>query len=192
MAVSLLFFSNLARAEVIHFHAELSGAAEAVPNASPGTGWADVYFDNVAQTMQVVVSFSGLLAPTTASHIHAATTMPNTGTAGVATQVPNFAGFPLGVTAGTYDHVFDLTMASSFNPAFVTANGGTLATASAALETALLAEKAYLNIHSSQFAPGEIRGFLHRVPDTSSTLILLSAALGGIACFVRARKLATV
>ena len=43
----------------------------------------------------------------------------------VATGVPTFLGFPTGVTNGYYDHTFDLTLASSFNPAYVTANGGT-------------------------------------------------------------------
>src|ERR1700732_86713 len=43
--------------------------------------------------------------------------------AGGATTVPAFSGFPLGVTSGTYDHVLDLTSASSYNPAFVTMQG---------------------------------------------------------------------
>ncbi|MFT3870389.1 MAG: CHRD domain-containing protein [Nibricoccus sp.] len=189
LAFSLSCVSTVAQANSIHFQAVLSGAAEAPPNASPGTGWADVYFDDVAQTMQVVVSFSGLLAGTTASHIHAATAAPNTGTAGVATQTPTFTGFPTGVTSGTYDHIFDLTQTSTFNGSYVTANGGTAAGASAALEAALLGDRAYLNIHSGQFPGGEIRGFLHNVPDTTSTLFLLSAALGGIAYFAKWRRI---
>lgn len=188
LVFSLLFLSNLVQATTIHFQASLSGANEAPSNASPGTGWADVYFDDVAQTMQVMVNFSGLLGTVTASHIHAATAVPNTGTAGVATQTPTFTGFPSGVMSGTYDHTFDLTLNSTFNGSYVTANGGTAAGASAALEAAMLAEKTYLNVHTTSFPGGEIRGFLQRVPDTSSTLILLSAALGGIACFEKWRK----
>lgn len=188
LSIPLLFLCTLARADVIHFQANLSGPAESPPNASTGTGVANVYFDDVAQTMQVVVSFSGLLGVTTASHIHAATAASNTGTAGVATQTPTFGGFPLGVSSGSYDHLFDLTLAASFNGSFVTANGGTAASASLALENALLAEKAYLNIHTNLFPGGEIRGFLHVVPDTTSTVLLLSLAFGGIICFERLRK----
>jgi hypothetical protein len=44
----------------------------------------------------------------------------------VATTLPTFAGFPLGVTSGTYINTLDLTLASSYNPAFVTANGGSM------------------------------------------------------------------
>ncbi|HWA28800.1 MAG TPA: CHRD domain-containing protein [Lacunisphaera sp.] len=186
----LLLLGNAARATIYHFDTMMSGAAEVPANASPGTGVADIYFDDANQLMRVIVSFSGLLGTTTASHIHAATALANTGTAGVATQTPTFAGFPLGVTAGSYDHVFDMTLASSFNASYVTANGGVSA-ASAALLNAMLAEKAYLNVHST-FAPGgEIRGFLHgAVPDTGSTLLFLSASVTALAVIGRRRPLA--
>ena len=187
--IPLLFVCSLAQATVIQFQASLSGPAEVPVNASPGIGWANVWFDDVAQTLSVNVTFSGLLGLTTASHIHAPTAVPNTGTGGVATEVPFFDSFPIGVTSGSYTHLFDLTAASSFNPAFVTSNGGTLASASAALENAMLGEKAYLNIHTDKFRGGEIRGFLSRVPDTGATALLLTLALGALAGFARVRKL---
>jgi hypothetical protein len=146
----------------ITYTARLNGPSEFPANASPGTGLARVVFDSIAHTLDVHVTFSGLLAPTTASHIHAATALPLTGTAGVATQVPSFAGFPLGVTSGTYDHTFDTSLASTWNPAFITASGGTPAAAEAAFGAALADRKAYLNIHSTVFPGGEIRGFLVR------------------------------
>lgn len=189
MFVSLLLSVNTTRATVIHFQADLTGPAESPVNASPGKGTADVYFDDWAQTMEVKVSFWDLLGTTTASHIHAATALPDTGTAGVATETPTFGGFPLGVTAGSYDHMFDLTLAASFNGSFITANGGTVAGASAALENALLDGKAYLNIHTKSFPGGEIRGFLHSVPDSTSTALLLTVAFGGMTGFLRTRKM---
>jgi hypothetical protein len=184
----LVFLCGLAHGTMIHFQANLSGPAESPANASPGMGFADVFFDDTAQTMEVKVSFWDLLGTATASHIHAATTLPNAGTAGVATETPTFGGFPLGVKSGTYDHLFDLTLAQSFNPSFVTANGGTNASASAAFESALLAEKAYLNIHTSVFPGGEIRGFLHAVPDGSSTALLLMVAFVGMAGVARFQR----
>lgn len=187
--VSLLLSVNFAHATIIHFETDLTGPGESPVNASPGMGTADVYFDDWAQTMEVKVSFWGLLGTATASHIHATTAAPDTGTSGVATETPTFGGFPLGVTSGSYDHMFDLTLSASFNPAFITANGGTVAGASAALETALLADKAYLNIHTTMFPSGEIRGFLHAVPDSASTALLLTMALGGMAGFSRTRKM---
>ena len=114
--------------------------------------------------MRVQTNFSGLLAGVTAAHIHAPTAVPGTGTAGVATSVPTFPGFPSGVTAGTYDRTFDMLLSSSYNPSFVTNNGGTTASAFAALRAAISAGRAYLNIHSSMFPGGEIRGFLNLCP----------------------------
>ena len=70
-------------------------------------------------------------------------------------------GFPLGVTAGTYTRTFDMTDPASYNPAFVTANGGTTG-AEAALLAGLQAGQAYLNIHTTMFPGGEIRGFLQQ------------------------------
>ncbi len=140
----------------------LSGSAENPPNVSPGTGSASATYDSIAHTLAVNVAFSGLVGNTTASHIHCCAVAP--ANAGVATQTPTFTGFPLGVTSGTYNHTFDLTLASSFNPAFVTANGGTAATAETALATGLANGQAYLNIHTAQYPGGEIRSFLAPVP----------------------------
>lgn len=169
-----------AQATIYTYDAVLSGAAESPPNASAGTGFAEVDYDSVLHSLEVQVTFSGLTGTTTASHIHAATPTPGTGTAGVATTLPYFAGFPIGVTSGSYSNTLDLTAASSWNPSYVTANGGTTAGAELALFNALQADEAYLNIHST-FAPGgEIRGFLVAVPEPG-TMALIGLGLGAVA-----------
>ena len=167
-----------AHATIFVYQAILDGLSESPPNASPGTGFATVDYDNVAHTLYVDVTFSGLLGTTTASHIHAATALPGTGTAGVATTTPYFSGFPLGVTSGTYINTLDLTLASSYNPAYITANGGTTAGAELALTSAIAAGEAYLNIHTTVVPGGEIRGFLVAVPEPTSVSLLV---LGGCA-----------
>jgi hypothetical protein len=178
--VAMMGLARSASADFIVYTATLNGPSESPPNASPGTGTAEVDVDTTANTMRVRVTFAGLLANSTASHIHAATATPGTGTAGVATTTPTFPNFPLGVTSGTYDQTFDMTMASSYNPAFITANGGTVASAEAALFAAMAAGTSYLNIHSTQFPGGEIRGFLS-VPEPASLVMLGTGALGIIA-----------
>src|SRR3954463_9480375 len=96
------------------------------PTTSPGTGYGTVLYDDVAHTLKLDATFSGLAndvgTGTTASHIHAATALPFQGAAGVATQVPSFVGFPLGVYGGDFHSTLDLTQAGSWNPAYVSAN----------------------------------------------------------------------
>jgi CHRD domain len=84
MMGALMLPISASLATIITYGANLSGPAESPPNASPGTGSATVITDDVANTLSVDVSFSGLLAGTTASHIHCCTTAPFTGTAIVA------------------------------------------------------------------------------------------------------------
>jgi|SRR5271157_2491525 len=189
LGLSVLLGSQ-ARATLFNYDADLNGFSESPPNASPGTGFADVLYDSTAHTLKVDVTFSGLLGTTTASHIHAATATPGTGTAGVATAVPRFPGFPVGVTSGTYDHTFDLTLASSYNPAYITASGGTTADAEAALAAALAADKAYLNIHTTVVPGGEIRGFLlpAPIPDSFATAPVLALAFLAVFGCVRYQR----
>jgi CHRD domain len=175
------------QAATLTYDASLSGPAESPPNASPGTGFAIVTIDTILDTMEVNVSFSGLVAPNTASHIHCCTPVADSGTAGVATTTPTFTGFPSGVTSGTYDNTFDMTLLSSYNPAFVAANGGTAATAFAVLLAGLNADEAYLNIHSTTFPGGEIRGFLAATP-IPAALPLFAGGLGLMGFLARRRK----
>jgi hypothetical protein len=175
-----LTMASTTDATTFFYQAVLTGAAENPANASPGTGFTLATYDNVAHTLHLSIAFSGLTGPTTASHIHAPTALPFMGTAGVATTTPTFAGFPLGVTSGGYDATLDLTAASSYNPAFITANGGTTAGAEAALTASIAAGLSYLNIHTSAFPGGEIRGFLTAVPEPASWALMIGGfALAG-------------
>lgn len=162
LILSVLLLGILYTSSGQQYTTRLSGPAEAPPNTSPGTGTASVTITGTSLRLQT--SFSGLVGNVTASHIHAPTSAPLTGAAGVATTVPTFPGFPAGVTAGSYDRTFDMLLASSYNPSYMAANGGTPATAFAALKAAMDAGRSYLNIHSSAFPGGEIRGFLVQCP----------------------------
>ena len=184
--VAVLMFSAIAKADVIVFTTTLTGSQEVPPNASTGIGSALVTLDTVANTLTVNVAFAGLVSPTTVAHIHCCAA-PG-GIAIPATTTPSFPGFPVGVTTGTYLQTFDLTLASSYNPAFIAAHGGTVAGAEAAFITGLLGGQAYINIHSSQFPNGEIRGQLQAVPEPASVFLLTTGILGITGALRKRRK----
>jgi hypothetical protein len=162
----------------LSFEAFLSGLEESPPNASPATGYAKIVIDDVAHTMSVDVTFDGLLTGNTAAHIHVINGPGDTNTLDtlgpVATTTPTFTGFPSGTTSGNYFNPFEMTLSSSYRPGWITDSGGTTTLAEAELFAGIKTGRAYLNIHSSTFPGGEIRGFLAPVPEPASlTLALL-------------------
>jgi CHRD domain/PEP-CTERM motif len=173
-----------AAAHEVEYATTLSGASEIPPNGSSGTGNALITVDFDTLMMEVKVSFSDLSGTTTASHIHCCTATPGSGNVGVATVLPTFTDFPLGVTSGTYDHTFDMALASSYNPDFVTAHSN-VSGAFSALIAGMESGNAYLNIHTSAFPGGEVRGLLHAVPEPEAYALLV---VGLVALGWRARR----
>jgi len=152
-----------AHSHELAYVATLSGPNEFPANNSAGTGTVVAIGDLDLFTLDLEVRFSGLSGTSTASHIHGLTNQPLTGLANVATMLPSFAGFPTGVTAGDYSHTFDLADPATYSPTFISDSGGTVSLASNALLNGFAQGRTYLNIHTTAFGGGEIRGFL--LPD---------------------------
>jgi hypothetical protein len=156
--VALICTLGSARADQL-FNINLFGIQEVPPNASPGSGSGTAFFDSTGLTLTLNVTFSGLTASTTASHIH-------TGAVGVAgpVAVDTSPITTIGATSGTVS--------------------GTVSIASTHVAN-LLAGNTYLNIHTTAYPGGEIRGQLVAVPEPTSAALV---GLGVIVLGYRLRR----
>ncbi len=132
-----------ARANLILFNAVLDGAQDNV--VTTATGFGTVLLDDVADTITVNESWTGLTAPATASHIH--------GPAGPGVNAPvlfPFSGVPAATSGSIPQQTFSITL-----------------TQIGYLESGLL----YFNVHDSVYPGGEIRGQIHFAPDAGPGVV---------------------
>lgn len=166
------------------YRAVSSGALESPPNGSPGSSVATIEIDGMMLTAEV--PFRDLVSGTTGAHIHCCTTEAFTGVAPVAIPL---TGFPTMVTAGEYSATLDLGDPAVYDPSFLESFGGTASSASSALVDAMVANQAYVNIHTSQYPNGEIRGFVVAAPiPEPATWGMLGVGLAGLMVVARRRS----
>jgi len=128
----------LAHASTSTFHCTvgpLLGVNETPPTPSPGSGTIDLIVDTSANDVQFTLAFSGLTGSSTAAHIHEAPV----GVAGPV-KVPLPLDSALGLTSGSVTGTG--TPIAGFNVADIVATPTNF----------------YVNVHSSTFPAGEIRG----------------------------------
>jgi hypothetical protein len=77
----------------------------------------------------------------------------------------------------------------SYDPAFLSAHGGTAQGASSALMDAIAANEAYVNIHTSTYPNGEVRGWLVAAPvPEPGSWAMLGGGLAALAALRRRRS----
>ncbi len=69
--IGVIVMGAAGRAETLHFHAKLSGAAEAPPNQSHGLGVAELTLDTDSKLLNWRVTYSGLSGPAIGAHFKA-------------------------------------------------------------------------------------------------------------------------
>ena len=110
------------------FKATLNGKSEVPPNATAGTGTADINFDPATRKLSWTLTYSGLTGPAMAAHFHGPADAGKN--AGVAVAIPNAGKSP--------------------------AEGSATLTEAQAKD--LEAGKYYVNVHTAANPGGEIRG----------------------------------
>jgi CHRD domain-containing protein len=110
------------------YKAALDGKSEVPPNASTGTGMADIDYDPASKKLTWKLTYSGLSGPATAAHFHGPAEAGKNG--GVALAIP-------GATSSPAEGSATLTDAQAADLA-----GG----------------KLYVNVHTAANPAGEIRG----------------------------------
>lgn len=136
------------------FQANMDGLEEVPVNASLGTGILDCTLDDTNGFVQVTAgSYANLLAPSSNGHIHGPA-LPGVN-AGVVLPLTG----PYGVFSGPLSGSGTLTRAG-----FTTQQ----------LINAMLAGEMYVNVHSTQFPGGEIRGQLRLVPEPATAMGLMA------------------
>jgi len=188
LATLLAAAATPALAGIANFTATLNAAQEVPTNASTATGTAKLAIDTDLNTLTIDLDVTGLFATTAAGelsgladgHIHAPVNPALPSGPGFNSPVAiGFPGLPLGSTSFSYDRVINLADPMVYRAAFLGANGGTALGARDALLDYLSSGRAYVNVHSTRFPGGEIRGDVS-VP-APAALALFGLGVAGIA-----------
>lgn len=132
LAIAFLTFGLASSTKAETFIAYLSSAQEVPTNASTATGYARIFLNESAGTITYRVVFNGLSSAQTGAHIHAPAAIG--ANIGVAVNLGTIGG-----TSGT------ITGTANITPTQI---------------AQLRAHQGYVNVHSTMFTGGEIRGQL--------------------------------
>jgi hypothetical protein len=132
IAALAVFAVSPALADMTHYKADLTGAAETPPDDSKGTGKVDATYDSGTKMLNWTIVYSGLTGPASAAHFHG----------------PAPAGKPAGVEVPLTG-----SLASPIKGS---------ATLTDAQAKDLMNGMMYFNIHTAEYKGGELRGQMEK------------------------------
>lgn len=152
------------QAAFLHFIADLDADQQSATVVSAGTGAAGIVLNTLTSELSWSLVYEGLTAPLTATHFHGPA--------------------PAGVDAGVQVNIATNSTVGATGSTAGLFQGSAILSASQVAD--LSAGLWYINIHTSTYPPGEIRGQV--LPATAisavplpGALVLLLSAVGGIA-----------
>jgi len=126
----LLFFAVVAQSQTTYFKALLDGIQEVPSNSSTANGVVIIKYDATSKNLQLIGDYQNIASGVTVSHVHSPAAPGSN--AGALFDITNSGG-----TSGTLKASATLTVAQ---------------------EADLIAGNMYVNVHSTTFGGGEIRG----------------------------------
>jgi hypothetical protein len=157
--VALLVAPQAASAALITLHATIEGVQEVPPTTSNATGDAVMSYDTATHLFDLAIVGNGInLADLLGAHIH---------------QAPPGANGPV---------VVDLNAASFFGGMGLFGRAINAAPFPVASEAALLAGDTYINLHTTLFPAGEIRGQLIPAVPEPTGLVLVAGVVVWLGC----------
>ena len=163
------------------FSTTLSSSNETVPNSSTATGAGSLLLSTSQNSIDVVLNWAGLTGPATGGHVHCCAFQGSNAAVAI-----DFG--PSSVATGSLTRTYDLTLLGTYTTGFVTANGGTAASAQAAFLAGLLGGKAYYNVHTQTNPGGEIRGQLAVAVPEAATWGMMIVGMGVVGGALRTRR----
>lgn len=163
------------------FTTTMSGANENPPVPSAGIGFGQLTLADDMNSFSVLINFSGLSSNAVAGHVHCCSALGANAPVAIGFTVPS-------TTAGTIMGTYDLTLASTYTSAFLTASGGTAASARSTFLNGLGSGLAYLNVHTVTNPGGEIRGQLAGAVPEPATWAMMILGMGAVGFAMRRRK----
>jgi hypothetical protein len=153
VALPILLAAVISTTHAQTFYSSVLDAAQAGSAGRTGSGSASLTLDGSSLSWHI--EYSGLSGTSTTAHIHG----PAAPGSSASPVTSPFVG-TYGVKAGTFDGSATLTSQN-----ITDLNAGLL----------------YINIHSSTFGGGEIRGQITTVPEPSTYALIGASALGALA-----------